>query len=353
MWLLGRLQPDHKSIAEFRRLNSAAIAETCAELVRFARAVGLVRGEWVAIDGSKFQAVSSANQVAERDAAKRYLDRLDAADQQEELVIDETAVAEALKKLQEDPEPEARFMRTRQGNVPAYNVQTAVDCEHAIVVAQQVTTDANDIGCLLPMAEVAKAAVGSPPVLNVVADAGYSNGKQAAACEQKGIVPHVPANRGINNQGDGTLFDRSQFEYDATTDTFRCPAGHRLRRQGLQKDRHRAIYMAPAKDCGACPMKAACTQASRRRVYRHAYEEALQRMNARATAQVMRLRRCCAEHPFATLKYGIFGHPRLLMRGLRGAQGEVGLAILAYNLKRIVKTLGAAVLIKQLTPVSS
>ena len=116
MWLLGRLQPDHKSIAEFRRQNSAAITESCAALVSLARSVGLVRGEWVAIDGSKFQAASSATRVAEREAAKRYLERVEAADQQEEMEIDETAVAAALKKLREDAEPEARFMHGAHGS---------------------------------------------------------------------------------------------------------------------------------------------------------------------------------------------------------------------------------------------
>ena len=350
MWLLGRLQPDHKSIAEFRRLNGAAITETCGELVRFAREVGLVRGEWVAIDGSKFQAVSAASRVRERERAKRYLEQLDAADQQEEVVIDATAVAEALRRLQADAEPEARFMRTRQGKLPAYNVQTAVDCEHAIVVAQQVTTEANDSGRLLSMAEAASAAVGSPPVLNVVADAGYSNARQAEACEQQGILPHVPAQRGVNNQGDGTLFDRTQFRYDQTSDSFRCPAGQTLRRTGVQKDRQRVIYAASAQTCGLCSLKTACTQARRRTVYRHLYDAVLERMQARATPEAMRRRRCCAEHPFASLKYRIFGHPRFLLRGLGGAQSEISLAVLAYNLKRMLKVMGAALLMQQLAP---
>ena len=350
MWLLGRLQPDHKSIAEFRRLNSGAITQTCAELVRFGRMVGLVRGEWVTIDGSKFQAASSADSVAERNAAQRYLERLDAADQQEEVVIDERAVAEALRRLREHGEPEAEFMRTHNGTLPAYNVQAAVDCEHDLIVAQQVTTQANDLGSLLPMAEAAKAAVGDPAVLNVVADAGYSNGQQAEACEQQGILPHVPAQRGTNNQGDGSLLKRTAFTYEPNSDTFRCPAGQTLRHQGVQKDRHRAIYRASEKVCGACPLKTSCTQARRRTVYRHFYEEALERMAQRATAPVMRLRRCCAEHPFATIKYRILGHPRLLLRGLRGAQSEIGLAILAYNLKRMVKVLGGSMLIRHLVP---
>ena len=353
MWLLRRLQPDYKSIAEFRRLNSWAITQTCAELVRFARAVGVVRGEWVAIDGSKFQAASSAAQVAERAAAQRYLERVDAADQAEEqhtLVIDPAAVAEALKKLQEDPEPEAQFMRTRQGTVPAYNVQAAVDCEHALIIAQQVTTEANDTRSLLPMAEAAKTAMGSPRVLKVIADAGYSSGEQAAACEGKGILPHVPAHRSANGQGDGTLFDRSQFTYEATRDSFRCPARQRLTRQGVQRDRHRVIYRASAKACGGCALKPLCTPAARRTVYRHLYEDALVRMQQRASPEAMRRRRCCAEHPFATLKYRILGLPRFLLRGLPGARSEIGLAVLAYNLKRMMKVLGVKALVQQLAP---
>src|SRR6266545_1363456 len=140
MWLLGRLVPDYKSIAEFRRMHSAPVTEAGAELVRFARSVGLVRGEWIAIDGSKFRAASSAKSVRERDAMKRYLEQLEKADEQDEVIIDPSAVAAALEKLKNHPEPEARFMRMAQGHAPAYNVQTAVDAEHALIVAQKVTT---------------------------------------------------------------------------------------------------------------------------------------------------------------------------------------------------------------------
>ena len=141
MWLLGRLVPDYKSIAEFRRMHRDAVTDAGAELVRFARSVGLVRGEWIAIDGSKFRAVSSARGVRERDALRRYLDAVEAADSEEEVVIDHGAVAAALEKLRQHPEPEARCMRTSNGNAPAYNVQTAVDAEHALIVVQKVTDD--------------------------------------------------------------------------------------------------------------------------------------------------------------------------------------------------------------------
>jgi hypothetical protein len=224
MWLLGRLVPDYKSIAEFRRMHREAVAEAGAELVRFARSVGLVRGEWVAIDGSKFQSVSSVDRIREREALKRYLDQLERADEQNEMMIDASAAAEALEKLKSDPEPEAGFMKIGRQLTPGYNVQTAVDTEHALIVAHKVTTDANDQRMLLPMAEAAKQAVGSPASLKVIADGGYSNGEQSETCETRGIVPYIPPKRNVNNHGGGKLFDRSQFAYDEKSDTFRCPA---------------------------------------------------------------------------------------------------------------------------------
>ena len=239
-----------------------------------AREVGLVRGEWVAIDGSKFRAVSSAAGVAEREAVQRYLDEMEAADAQEEEVIDPSAVQAALEKLRNEAEPEARFMRTTEGKRPAYNVQTAVDAAHGIIVAHAVTTEATDNRSLLAMAEAAKQALGDPPSLHVVADAGYSNGEQAAECEGQGILPHVPANRGVNTRGDGTLFDRREFSYDEASDTMRCPAGQRLRRQQVQPARRQVVYAGEAAVCGTCPLRARCTTAARRVVKRHVYEGA-------------------------------------------------------------------------------
>jgi transposase len=341
MWLLGRLAPDHKSIAEFRRLHREAVCEAGAELVSFARSVGLVRGEWVTIDGSKFQTVTSARSVAERESVKRYLEEVEAGDQQQEPVIDARAVSAALQKLAKHPEPEADFMRTAHGSVPAYNVQAAVDTEHALIVAHEVSTEKSDKRSLQPMAEAARKALGDPLLLNVVADGGYSNGAQAAACEAQGIVPHVPAQRGVNSQGDGTLFDRSQFQYDAASDTLRCPAGQTLVRKQRKKDRPCVDYAAPATACAACAVKNRCTPSRQRYVTVHLHDAALDRMQSRATPELMRLRRCTAEHPFATLKYRIFGHPRFLLRGLVGARIEIGLAVMVYNLKRMINVMGA------------
>jgi transposase len=341
MWLLGRLAPDHKTIAEFRRLHRDGVTAAGAELVRLARSVGLVKGEWIAIDGSKFQAVSSTRSVREREALERYLEQLEQSDRQDEVVIDPSAVASALEKLHQHPEPEVGLMRTTNGIIPAYNVQAAVDAEHALIIVQQVTDQAADNRSLQPMAEAAKAVVSGPAqTLNVIADAGYSNGEQAEACEAKGILPHVPANRSGNNQGDGTLFDRTKFTYQAESDTFLCPAGQTLARKQLSRKDRVVIYAGQPDVCGSCALKSQCTTSSRRLVTRHLHEEALQRMHQRATPEAMRLRRSTVEHPFANLKYRIFGHPRFLLRGLRGAQTEISLAVAAYNLKRMRNILG-------------
>jgi transposase len=348
MWLLGRLYPDHKSIAEFRRLHREAVTQAGAQLVRFAQAVGLIRGEWIAVDGSKFRAVASIGSVLERQALEKYLDSCEKADDESQTVIDPSAVQAALEKLKQHPEPEARLMRMAGSFAPAYNVQTAVDAEHALIVAHAVTLDVADSRCLEPMAEAAHRALDRPATLNIVADAGYSNGEQASRCEAAGLMPHVPGKRGVNNQGDGTLFDRSHFLYQPGSDSYLCPAGKTVERKQLHRKDRAVLYQAKTSDCGSCAMKPRCTRSQQRMLSRHMDDDALDRMHQRATPELMRLRRSTVEHPFGTLKYRIFGHPRLLLRGLSGARIEIGIAVMVYNLKRMVNLLGAIRLTKAL-----
>jgi transposase len=343
LWLLRRLRPDHKSIAEFRRMHRQAVTEAGAELVKFARSVGLIRGEWIAIDGSKFRAASSISSVHERVALERYLESLETTDREDEPTVENSAVAAALEKLRRHAEPEVGFMKTVQGMLPAYNVPAAVDAEHGLIVAQQVSDEPSDNRSLLPMAEAAQHALGDPPAtIHVVADAGYSNGEQAASCENKGILPHVPAKRGVNSRGDGKLFDRTAFQYQEQSNTMLCPAGHTLRSDGRNK--RALVYLARPEVCGACALKPQCTTSSRRIVHRHVHEGALQRMQQRATAAAMQLRRRTVEHPFAILKYVIFGHPRFLLRGLEGTRCEMSLAVMVYNLKRMLHLMGGVAL---------
>jgi transposase len=238
-------------------------------------------------------------------------------------------------------------MRSAQeGKVAAYNVQTAVDAATGLIVAHAVTTEATDNRSLLPMAQKAREAVAVEP-LHIVADAGYSNGEQARACEEAGIVTHVPANRAANTQGDGTLYDRSVFAYDAATDTLHCPAGQILTRRQIYRRDRTVFYAGKPAVCGACLLKSACTTARCRTVSRHWDEEILRRMHERATPEAMRLRRCTVERPFAELKERLMGR-RFLLRGLRGARGEMAMAVMAYNLKRLTRLLGALTLIGRL-----
>jgi transposase len=347
MWLLGRLYPDHKSIAEFRRMHRGAITAAGAEMVRFAKSCGLIRGEWIAVDGSKFRAVASIDSARERLQLRRYLDNIEKADAEEETSIDPAAVAMALEMLNKHSEPEAGFMLMRNSTLPAYNVQTAVDTENALIVAHEVVLDAADNRCLLPMAIAVRSAL-EVDTFNVVADAGYSNGEQAAYCEAAGMVPHVPATRTVNSKGDGTLFQRTDFRYQTDTDTYLCPGEKTLTRRAQHRSDKRTEYGADPRDCRACSLKPRCTLSSKRSVSRHTYEEALDRMQARVTPALMRLRRSTVEHPFATMKYRVFGHPRLLLRGLSGARIEISLAVMAYNLKRMTNVLGSANLIRTL-----
>ncbi len=117
--------------------------------------------------------------MREREALERYLEQLEQSDEQDEVVIDPSAVASALEKLHRHPQPEVAFMRTTHGFIPAYNVQAAIDAEHALIVAQQVTVQAGDSGSLQPMAEAAtrrRWPGAAQPRRDVVADAGCSNG---------------------------------------------------------------------------------------------------------------------------------------------------------------------------------
>ena len=365
MWLLHRLAPDHKTIAEFRRCNASPLRQAGAEFVRFCAEAGLIGGEWVAVDGTKFQAVASGKAVL--DAAQRaelqakleqriaqYLQELEAADQQQgEAEVDAQALRQALARLQQQPsdlaqaqggqrlhvstEPEAVVLK---GKGPGYNVQTAVDAEHALIVAHEINAQAGDNGCLQRMGEAAQQALGVTE-FKLVADAGYSNGEQAQALEDQGVQVHVPVKRSVNNQGDGELFDRTCFTYEVQADAYVCPAHKLLLRKQIDRKDKIVIYAAQASDCAACAMKPRCTPSSRRMVSRHLHEQALARMQQRATPQAMRLRRSTAEHPFAALKFHIFGHPRFLMRGLTGAGTEIALATLAYNVKRALAVLGA------------
>lgn len=380
MWLLRRLAPDFKTIADFRKDNSQAFQATCRAFVQFCRRVGLIAGELVAIDGSKFQAVASSRKHLSLKQLKRqqeklerriadYLAQLEASDKAEAgEAIDRAAVKTALQQLQGKHtdnqtcqallqaqgleqfvvgEADAKMMRTHLGPRVAYNVQSAVDAEHCLILHHEVTQDGGDNQQLEPMAKASQTVL-QQDRLEVVADAGYSNGAQFQACEEAGITAYVPPNRAANSQGDGQHLDRSAFIYDAQHDHYHCPAGQLLALKQLNRG-HR-LYAANAKDCAACPLKSQCTQARQRYLMRHAHEDAFERMEQRLDAHpdMMSRRRSTVEHPFGNLKQWLFGNGRFLLRQLAGARTEMALAVQAYNLKRAINVLGARRMIELL-----
>ena len=364
MWLLRRLAPDFKTIADFRRDNGPAIVGACRAFMLVCRDAGLFAARLVALDGSKFRAAASAKKIVGRARIAEETARLDGKiaawlaglDEADAAVPDDApgAVATAIAALQarraelgrlaaklEDEgrstlvegEEDARPMGMGRGaKPPSYNVQTAVDADTGLILHHEVTDEATDNRMLHPMAEATKQVL-EREALMVVADAGYSNGAQASACEADAITPCVPANRAINNHGDGTLFDRSAFVYEAGSDTFRCPAGRRLVRRQLHRDGTNVIYGSI--DCSGCALKPQCTTATRRFVTRHLHEDALNRMNERATPGMMQRRRCAAEHPFGTIKRMMAGG-RFLTRSLKGTRTEMALSVLAYNMLRAI-----------------
>lgn len=380
-WLINKLTPSFKTIADFRKDHAKAIVAVTRSFVGFCRGHSLLGGALVAIDGSKIEAVASrkkvitpralARQTAALDAKiANYLAAMDAADRDDATAepvgsAQEVAAAlAALRRKRDDTqararaladqglsqwvigEPEARLMKTaRHGHQVAYNAQIAVDGQHGLIAAFELTRDGNDLGQLLPMAEQAKAVL-EVEVLTVVADTGYSNGEQGKACAAAGITAAVPRPETVQTR-DTALFSRDAFRYDADNDRWTCPAGATLslfRTSRTEKVRH---YRTGA--CAGCALKPQCTTAARRTIARHFHEDDRQAMHRRASddTSLMKRRRELAEHPFGHMKW-LLGYPRFLVRGLKKARSELALAVLGFNLKRAITILGVPAILDAL-----
>ncbi len=375
MWLTGRLAPDHKTIANFRKDNGEAIRLVCREFVMLCRQAGLLADAFVAIDGSKFKAVNSRDKnftkaklkkrLAQIDESiERYLGQIASADRQEsEVATDKTQrlthkiaaldkEMDRLKKLEvrlpDEPDqqisltdPDARSMSTsgRGTGMVGYNVQTAVDTKHHLIVAHEVTNQGHDRQQLHTMATQAKAALGVK-ALDVVADRGYFKGEEILACDDDGITTYLPKPRTSNNLAKG-LFDKADFIYVAEDDEYRCPAGERLPRRTETHPNGLTVYRYWTSVCGECALKSQCTTGKERRVSRWEHEEVIEALEARLEREPerMRARRCTVEHPFGTLKAWM-GHTHFLTKTLPKVSTEMSLHVLAYNMKRAMNILG-------------
>ena len=373
MWLIQRLSPDFKTIADFRKDNGKAIRGVCREFVMLCRRLDLFTEAIVAIDGSKFKAVN--NQGKNFTPAKmkrrleqidksiaRYLGQLDSADHEEPSIaaafserLNEKIAAlkeemQRLKALEAEmnaapdkqlslTDPDARAMKTQSKGVVGYNVQTAVDAEHHLIVTHDVITTGSDRHQLVTMAQQADEALGVEK-LTAVADRGYYTSDEILTCEQAGITPVLPRPQTGDKRLKG-LFGRDRFHYQPDSNTYRCPAGESLisRFRSIEGGRTFDTYWSSA--CPRCPIKAQCTQGVQRRIKRWEHEEVLDAMQARLDAQpeTMRVRRQTVEHPFGTLKAWM-GATHFLTRTLPRVRIEMSLHVLAYNLKRMMAIMG-------------
>jgi transposase len=381
IWLVKRLMPDDKTIADFRKDNGPAIKKVCAQFVALCRDMGLLTKASVAIDGSKFKAVNTRDKnftkgkVERRrqqleESVARYLAQLDTADLQDpsEALAAKTAhLKEKLAKLASEmqkleayekemlaspdqqislTDPDSRSMATsgRGSGVVGYNVQVAVDTEHHLIVAHAVTNSGSDRAQLATMATQAKAVLGVDK-LEAVADRGYYSGEEIKACGDAGIAVTLPkpATSGMEAKGQ---FGKHDFAYLAEQDVYRCPAGQLLAYWLTTVDGERTIRRYTTKACGSCQLKARCTKAKYRVISRWEHEHVMEAAQKRLdeNPQAMRVRRETVEHPFGTLKMRM-GATHFLMKRLPKVATEMALSVLAYNLTRVMNIIGVKPLI--------
>jgi transposase len=377
MWLTGKLAPDFKTIADFRHDNGQAIRNVCREFVLLCRRLNLFTQAIVAIDGSKFKAVNAHDRNFTRAKVDKrvkeiersideYLVAIETADRNPS-EITETKTAHLSKKIETlkremrdlkgmqaqleasggqvsltDPDARAMATSTSRGLV-GYNVQTAVEPEHHLIVAHEVTNVGSDRRQLAKMAKQAQVVMPGQE-LQIIADRGYFNGEEVLACDQAGITAYVSKPMTSEAKAEGR-FDKSDFVYQPDTDTYRCPAGSQLIRRFGRVEAGHLIHRYWSSDCPHCPIKAQCTPSDYRRVSRWEHEEVLEAMQKRLDGKpnVMRIRRQTVEHPFGTIKFWM-GARHFLMRTLEHVQTEMSLHVLAYNLKRVIQIVGMGTL---------
>jgi transposase len=381
IWLTGQLAPDFKTIADFRKDNGKAIREVCREFVALCRKLDLLSAASVAIDGSKFKAVNARDKNfteakmkrrLERvdESIARYLSQLETADRHGD-AVPEAKVArlrDKIEKLKEEivrlnainaemmksedrqislTDPDARSMATsgKDTGIVGYNVQIAVDTQHHLIVAHEVTNVGTDRHQLANMAGQAHDEI-AVKTLDVVADRGYYEGAEIVACEEAGIMVTLPKPMTSGAKAAGR-FGKQDFVYVAADDVYRCPAGERLtyRHQSLEDGKTIRRYSTSA--CKTCVLKAQCTTGPERRISRWEHEAVLEKVQDRLdhNPNAMGVRRQTAEHPFGTIKCWM-GATHFLTKRLPKVATEMALNVLAYNLKRVLAILGVSELLE-------
>lgn len=385
MWLTERLAPDHKTIADFRKDNGAAIKRVCAKFVELCRQMGLLAKASVAIDGSKFKAVNNRDKnfteakLEKRrkqleESVARYLSQLDTADlhePSETIELKKTYLREKLEKLKSEmgkleaiekqvlaspdkqlsqTDPDSRSMATsgRGSGVVGYNVQTAVDTEHHLIVHHEVTNVGNDTAHLANTAKATKAVL-DVEKLEAVADRGYFDSDEIKACDDAGITVTMPKRMTSGAKSEGR-FGKQDFIYLAREDVYRCPAGEKLQYRFTAEEKGQKLHRYWTNACRTCALKAKCTKGPQRRITRWEHEEVLDAVQARLdrNPQAMRTRRETVEHPFGTIKMRM-GATHFLCKTLPKVATEMALCVLTYNLTRVLNIVGVEKLMEAIT----
>ena len=375
VWLTGHLMPDFKTIADFRKDNGEAIRKVCRAFVLLCRRLDLLGDASVAIDGSKFKAVNNRDKNFTEAKTKRrleqidesiarYLSQLDTADRQGPTVSEAktTRLKEKIAKLREEIErlnvlnarmmasedkqvsltdPDARSMATsgKGSGIVGYNVQSAVDTTHHLIVAHEVTNVGTDRNQLSNMAEQARTETGAE-TLDVVADRGYYDSHEILACETVGITVTLPKPMTSSAKAAGR-FGKQDFVYVAAEDVYRCPAGEPLTYRYTNEEAGKMLRRYWTTACQTCALKARCTPGKERRISRWEHEAVLETVQDRLdrNPDKMRVRRQTVEHPFGTIKAWM-GATHFQMRRLSKVASEMALHVLAYNMKRVMQILG-------------
>src|ERR1700674_53351 len=388
IWLLKKLRPGYRTIANFRKENWAALRAVNRSFVLLVRELGLVGGTVVAIDGSFFHGDASkasvftrkrlAEQIANLDkeieAYGRSLEDNDAAEARHRtdghgdggggeggdlgakvsaLMAKRSRAQADLDRLEASGEtqmsltdPDARLLSKNGQTVAGYNVQAVIDDKHKLIVASEVVNDSSDVNQLHAMAKAATEALEAEG-LQVLADTGYYSSTELKACEDDGIVAYVPPPEGngqIEKQG---RFSLKHFSYDEAADAYRCPAGKLLRpmkgRWQNTSGRIEIRYASRKAVCGTCQLRPRCLtpKAPYRTIGRWEHEDVLERHRARMQGadELMRRRSALVEHPFGTLKCRA-GYRHFLLRGFNKVRGEWSLMALCYNFTRVLNILG-------------
>jgi hypothetical protein len=372
MWLMAGLTPDDKTICNFRKDNTQALRETYRAFVRLCRMLELYGGETVATDSTKFRANNSRKKnhnaaTVEKELSRldkkinEYLAALEEGDKEAagEEVPDAKAIKAALEHLNERKvvyedllkevavvgevstvDPDSRLMRSggdaRKLDV-CYNVHTVVDDKHKLIVDFDVSTRSNDTGSLHALSGQSKELLEVATFTNL-ADKGYYDGEDIAACEAIGVSCLVakPKPGGASKPA---AFSRERFVYDREQDCYECPLKTPFRYMRDQKHSNGKVYRVYANysACGKCPEKEACTKGEYRQILRPLYQDTVDVVDERTrfNKALYRKRQAIVEHPFGTIK-SVWGYKQYLCRGKQKVTAETALAFLAYNMRRVI-----------------